>query len=121
MKGETEPKHGRSNQPAYALTYYEDTAAQHLPSLASAPSICCVRTEYKPTSAQKCTSTAARRGVKRSSPSKQQLSGRLQLKRTSVRITKLLCDAELPRARRTLVPDIGHGNGTEAFRTSDHL
>lgn len=65
MKGEMESKHGCSNQQAYALTYYGDTAAQHLPPLASAPSICCVCTEYKPTSTQKCTSTAARRGVER--------------------------------------------------------
>lgn len=65
MKGEMASKHGSSNQQAYALTYYEDSAAQHLPSLASAPSICCVCTEYKPTSTLKCTAPAARRGVER--------------------------------------------------------
>lgn len=46
MKGEMESKHGCSNQQAYALTYYEDGAAQPPPPLASAPSICCVCTEY---------------------------------------------------------------------------
>lgn len=53
MKGEMASKHGSSNQRAHAPTYYEDTAAQPPPSLASAPSICRVCTEYEPTSTPK--------------------------------------------------------------------
>lgn len=53
MKGEMASKHGSSNQRAHTLTYYEDTAAQPPPSLASAPSICRVCTEYEPTSTPK--------------------------------------------------------------------
>lgn len=39
IKGEAEPKRGRSNQQAYSQTCYGDAVAQHLPPLASARSM----------------------------------------------------------------------------------
>lgn len=62
MKGKMESKRGGSNQRAYAPTCHEDGAAQRPPPLASAPSICGVCAEYKPTPSQKRASRAEARG-----------------------------------------------------------